>query len=238
MKKKIIAFAACLSVIASLQAKDVLLSKEGNSLYIKKGELILLNFPFKIKSDKDIEVFGNRKAVDVKFKDKSIYFVTSMLPLKMLVYGGDKPIYLTFNRGKNKSAKTFDLKASPGVSVDTNLECSDTKDDKIVSFVRNISIDGVFTGSGYYEEKVGTIDVKDGIEINHISRYKSSGFDVDYYKVTNRTLGRYDLRINNDFSGDESVIANLFGNGNGVLEYNWSTWVYVFRNPIKASDGK
>jgi hypothetical protein len=234
MKNKLLLAIGFSSLLSFAIAKDVQLEDKTINLTIKKGELILLNFPFEIKSDKNIELFGNKDAVEVKFKEKSVYFVTEMLPLKMLVYGDDRPIYLEFENSKSsgkEAEKIFSFKNTSETPTSKLYFELKESDKRIVEFTKDISPDGELVGNKYFKETVDkTIDI-DGLSVVHQEKHKGSHLDIDKYLVSNISFTAKELREIDFFSKDNGVVANIFGNGDGHLEYGWYTWVYVFREP-------
>jgi len=227
LKKLLILVVATIVMAAQIEIKN----KDTIALEIKKGELILLNLPFKIKSDKDIELFGSKKHVDVRFKEKSIYFATAVLPLKMLVYGGETPLYLEFKEAKSKTnEKVFTLVDTSGVVEQSGASLHNI-DKKIVDIVKTISPDGDFRENNYYKEDINETMSIDGVQIHHIARYKDPVLVVDKYFVHNPTFETKKLREISLFSREQKTIANAFGNYTGILEYDNFTWVYVFREP-------
>lgn len=214
-----------------LFSKEVEIRNEVIPLDIDLGELILLNFPFKIRSGKDIELFGAREKVDVKFKEKTIYFATAALPLKILIYGPEYTIYLEFKEGGNGTtpSRVFTFHETNIAKKKNDIEAIENYDKEIINIVKHINQNGILSQREMYNENIDLILSTKRIEILHKSKYKNELFRIDYYLVRNKSFGLLKLRNEKLFKSEDGVLANIFGNNTGELEYNQKTWVYVFR---------
>ncbi|MDD3467141.1 MAG: hypothetical protein PHE67_08345 [Campylobacterales bacterium] len=183
-----------------------------------------------MKDEKDIDLFGSKQHVDVRFKNKSIYFASSILPLKMLVYGGEYPLYLEFKEAEaGVNQKVFTLVDTFGISKKEAKHTLAEIDKKIINIVKTISPNGDFTEKNYYQEDLNVTTNVDGLEVFHMARYKDPQLIIDKYLAYNPTFKTHKLREVPMFTKEQKALANAFGNFNGVLEYDASTWVYVFR---------